>query len=255
MPSRHFPLPPVIATLAMYPERISRVTPEPEPEMTAAKSEPGNRTVIGNISLSLDGRFTGPAGEHDMSWIAAHAVTDGSRSHLVRVTCAATTALLGRKNYQGYASFWPAVADDEAADPRDRAFAQWLNAVEKVVVSSTLQQADWHNSRIAASDPAAAVRQLRKEEGGDIIVLASASVIRNLLEAGELDRLAITLCPELVGGSACLFDDGPAGSSWSLTDINGTESGAICLVYDRIRAGQQPRAAAARGIREEMNPA
>jgi dihydrofolate reductase len=33
------------------------------------------------------------------------------------------------------------------------------------------------------------------EEGGDIIVLASASVIRNLLEAGELDRLGITLCP------------------------------------------------------------
>ena len=154
----------------MYPERISRVTTEPEPEMTAAKSEPGNRAVIGNISLSLDGRFTGPAGEHDMSWIAAHAVTDGSRSHMVRVTTAATTAVLGRKNYQGYASFWPAVADDEAADPRDRAFAQWLNAVEKVVISSN-------------------------EEGGDIIVLASASVIRNLLEAGELDRLGITLCP------------------------------------------------------------
>ena len=30
--------------------------------MTAAKSEPGGRTVVGNISLSLDGRFTGPAG-------------------------------------------------------------------------------------------------------------------------------------------------------------------------------------------------
>jgi dihydrofolate reductase len=222
----------------MYPERISRVTTEPEPEMTAAKSEPGNRTVIGNISLSLDGRFAGPGGEHDMSWIVPHAVTDGSRSHMVRVTAAATTVLLGRKNYQGFASFWPALADDEMADPRDRAFAQWFNAVEKVVISSTLQQADWHNSRIAASDPAAAVRQLRKEEGGDIIVLASASVIRKLLEAGELDRLSITLCPELVGGSARLFDDGPAGSSWSLTDMNSTESGAICLLYDRIRAGQ-----------------
>jgi dihydrofolate reductase len=223
--------------------------------MTATRSEPGNRIVVGNISLSLDGRFTGPAGEHDMSWIAAHAVTGGSRSHMVRVTSAATTALLGRKNYLGFASFWPAVADDEAADPRDRAFAQWLNAVEKVVISSTLQETDWHNSRIAASDPAAAVRQLRKEEGGDIIVLASASVIRDLLEVGELDRLSITLCPELVGGSARLFDDGPAGSSWSLRDMNGTESGAICLLYDRIRAGQcDPRTAAARGCKE-MNPA
>jgi dihydrofolate reductase len=91
------------------------------------------------------------------------------------------------------------------------------------------------------------VRQLRDEEGGDIIVLASASVIRNLLQAGELDRLGITLCPELVGGSARLFDDGPAGSSWSLTDVNGTESGAICLLYERIRARPVTPAAAARG--------
>jgi dihydrofolate reductase len=105
----------------------------------------------------------------------------------------------GPKNYQGFGSFWPTVADDEQADLRDRAFAQWLNAVEKVVFSTALQQADWHNSRIAAADPAATVRQLRKEQGGDIIVLASASIIRNLLEAGELDRLSITLCPELVG--------------------------------------------------------
>ncbi|MGA2826476.1 MAG: dihydrofolate reductase family protein [Streptosporangiaceae bacterium] len=222
--------------------------------MIAAKSGPGNRTVVGNISLSLDGRFTGPGGEHDMGWIVPHAVTDGSRSHMVRVTSAATTALLGRRNYQGFASFWPAVADDETADLRDRAFAQWLNTVEKVVISSTLQQAEWHNSRIAAGDPAAVVRRLRKEEGGEIVVLASASVIRNLLEAGELDRLSITLCPELVGGGARLFDDDPAGSSWSLADMNGTESGAICLMYDRIRAGKRPvRAGNLRGDELGMN--
>lgn len=222
--------------------------------MTAAKSEPGNRTVVGNISLSLDGRFTGPGGEHDMSWVVPHAVTDGSRSHMVRVTSAATTALLGRKNYQGFASFWPAVADDEAADLTDRAFAQWLDTVEKVVISSTLRQAEWRNSRIAAGDPAAVVRQLRKEEGGDIVVLASASVIRNLLEAGELDRLSITLCPELVGGGARLFDDDPAGSSWFLADMNGTESGAICLLYDRIRGGKRPtRARNLRGDESGMN--
>ena len=125
-----------------------------------------------------------------MSWIVPHAVTGGSRAHMVEVTTTATTALLGRKNYPGFGSFWPAVVDDEQAD----------------------------------LDPAATVRQLRKEQGGDIIVRPSASIIRNLLEAGELHRLSITLCPELVGGGACLFDDGPAGSSWSLTSMTGTES-------------------------------
>ena len=197
--------------------------------------QPRDRIVTGNISLSLDGRVTGPAGDHDMGWIVPHALTDESRAHLLKITSTASTALLGRKNYQGFAGFWPAVAGDDGADPRDRAFARWLNEAEKVVVSRTLTEASWPGSRVVADDPAEVVRRLRKEEGGDIVVLASASVIRGLLEAGELDRLSITLCPELVGAGARLFGDGPAGSSWSLTEVTPTGSGALCLLYDLIR--------------------
>ena len=201
--------------------------------------ESGTRTVVGNISLSLDGRVAGPGGDYDMTWIVPHALTGGARDHMVQVTGTATTALLGRKNYQGFASFWPAVAEDEEADPRDRSFARWLNEVEKIVFSRTLREAGWRNSRIATAGPAATVRQLRDQPGGDIVVLASSSIIRGLLEAGELDRLSITLCPELPGGGTRLFGDGPAGSSWSLAGVNSTESGAVCLLYDRIRPASQ----------------
>jgi dihydrofolate reductase len=192
------------------------------------------RRVVANISLSLDGRVSGLGGEYDMGWIVPHAVTDAARDHMVRVTGAATTALLGRKNYEGFGSYWPAVAKDDNADPRDRTFAQWLDAVEKVVFSSTLTDAPWENSRIAKADPAEVVRQLRQQPGGDIIVLASSSVIKALLAGGELDRLSITLCPELVGGGARLFADGLPATSWALTDLSTTESGAICLLYDRV---------------------
>ena len=129
--------------------------------------QPRDRIVTGNISLSLDGRVTGPAGDHDMGWIVPHALTSESRAHLLKITSTASTALLGRKNYQGFAGFWPAVAGDEGADPRDRAFARWLNEAEKVVVSRTLTEASWPGSRVVADDPAEVVRRLRKEEGGD----------------------------------------------------------------------------------------
>jgi len=197
--------------------------------------QPRDRIVTGNIALSLDGRVTGPGGEYDMGWIVPHALTDESRAHLLRIISPASTAMLGRKNYQGFAGFWPAVAGDDDADPRDRAFARWLNEAEKVVVSRTLTEASWPGSRVVADDPAEVVRRLRKEEGGDIVVLASGSIIRALLEAGELDRLSITLCPELVGAGARLFGDGPAGSSWSLTKVTPAGSGALCLLYDLIR--------------------
>lgn len=205
--------------------------------MTPAHNEPTGRTVVANISLSLDGRVAGPGGDFDMTWIVPHALSDGAREHMVKVTTVATTALLGRKNYQGFSSYWPAVADDAEADARDRTFAGWLNAVEKIVFSRSLPGTDWENSRLATAGPAATVRQLRTRAGGDIIVLASASIIRALLEAGELDRLSITLCPELPGGGARLFEDGLAGSSWHLTSMTSTGSGAICLLYDRARSG------------------
>lgn len=193
-----------------------------------------NRTVIANIALSLDGRIAGPGGEHDMGWIVPHAITDGARTHMVTVTGSATTALLGRKNYAGFAGFWPSVADDENADPKDRTFSRWLNEVEKVVFSRTLSGVEWSNARLADADPASVVKRLREEEGGDIIVLASTSIIRQLIDAGELDRLSITLCPELVGAGERFFTDGPAATSWSLTATSATESGALCLLYDRL---------------------
>jgi len=204
--------------------------------MTTNSAPAGTRTVIGSISLSLDGRVTGPGGEYDMGWVAPHAVTDTARNNMISVITPATTALLGRKNYQGFGYYWPAVANDETADPRDRAFSKWLNSVEKIVFSSTLKEATWENSRIVDTDPAKLVEELRHRPGGNIIVLASSSIIASLLRADALDRLSITLCPQVAGGGARLFEDGLPPSSWTLRQSTATESGALCLLYDRVRS-------------------
>ena len=193
------------------------------------------RRVVGNISFSLDGRVTGRGGEYDMSWVGRHAVTDTSRDHMARMTSSTTTVLLGRKNYEGFGGYWPAVAEDDSADPRDRTLARWLDAVEKIAFSSTLTDAPWTNSRIADADPADVVKRLRTQPGGDIIVLNSVSIINALLEAGELDRLVLNLCPEISGGGTRLFAEGLPATSWTLTDLSTSESGAIFLTYDKVR--------------------
>ena len=192
-----------------------------------------HRTVVANISLSLDGRTAGPGGEYDMGWIVPHATTNGARDHMINVTSPATTVLLGKKNYEGFGSYWPSVADNEEADPRDRAFSKWLNAVEKIVFSSTLKDASWENTRIVNDDPATVLKELQGQAGGDIIVLASSSLIKRLLEADALDCLSLTLCPEVSGGGARLFNDGLPPSSWTLRQSTVTESGALCLLHDR----------------------
>jgi dihydrofolate reductase len=203
--------------------------------MTTQNKAINVRTVIGNFSLSLDGRMNGPGGEYDMGWIVPHAITNVSRDHMVGITSPATTVLLGRKNYSGFSQYWPAVADNDSADPRDRSFSRWLNSVEKIVFSSSLKEAAWKNSRIMDADPAKVVEDLRQKQGGDIIVLASGSIIKRLLQADALDRLSITLCPEVAGSGARLFENGLPPSSWTLRQSTATESGALCLLYDRIR--------------------
>src|SRR6185503_18578917 len=123
------------------------------------------RTVIGNLSLSLDGRVNGLGGEYDMGWIVPHAVTNSARDNMIAVTTPATTVLLGRKNYQGFEYYWPKAANDQLADSRDRAFSKWLNTVEKIVFSSKLKEATWQNSRIVDTAPSTVVKELQQQPG------------------------------------------------------------------------------------------
>ena len=191
------------------------------------------RRVVANISLSLDGRTAGPQGDYDMSWIVPHAMSDEARDHMTAVIGTATTALLGRKNFEGFGGFWPGVASMPEADPRDRAFSTWLTDTEKVVFSTAPGESDWDNTRFVNEAPAVVVRRLRGQGGGDIVVLASGSVIKSLLADDEIDRLSITLCPEISGGGTRLFEDGLPASSWTLVSAIPTASGALCLFYDR----------------------
>ncbi len=66
-------------------------------------------------------------------------------------------------------------------------------------------------------------------------MLASGSVITRLLRADAVDRLSITLCPEVSGDGARLFADGLPASSWTLRHSTVTGSGALCLLYDRVK--------------------
>jgi dihydrofolate reductase len=134
-----------------------------------------------------------------MSWLFPHAISDASRDRTAGFTRSSTTALVGRKNYEGFAGYWPSVADDESADLRDRTFSRWFTSVQKVVFSTSITEGSLPNTTVTSDPPAQVIAELRDQPGGDIIVLASSSVIRQLLEADAVDRLSIMLCPETSG--------------------------------------------------------
>ncbi len=104
-------------------------------------TESTGRRVVANLALTLDGSYHGAGGPDDFALIAPYAVTDVARDHMARLVSTATTAVLGRVNAEGFLGFWPAVIGAEGVDPRDEAYAKWLVATEKVVLSTTLTEA------------------------------------------------------------------------------------------------------------------
>ncbi|MFE9558785.1 dihydrofolate reductase family protein [Streptomyces sp. NPDC006692] len=194
-----------------------------------------SRRVVTNMSLSLDGHYAKPGNPLDMDWVMPYAVTDIARDHLTSLWEPATTALLGRVNAEGFLGFWPTVIGMQGADPRDEKFAHWLVDTDKVVLSSTLDQAPWERTTLVDRPTAEAVADLKATEGGDILVLSSASVIKALLAADQVDRLALTIFPVFLGGGPRLFDDGLPTGQWTLVSQAAGEHGTLALVYDRAR--------------------
>ncbi|HEY7143707.1 MAG TPA: dihydrofolate reductase family protein [Streptosporangiaceae bacterium] len=198
-------------------------------------TNPAARRVIASMSLTIDGRYSGPGGPGDLSAIVPYMTTEVARDQLTRIWEGATTALLGRLNAEGFMGFWSPVAEDQNADPRDRGYARWLVNAEKVVLSTTLTEPPWERTRVVNAPAADVAAELKATGEGDILVNNSASVIKALLAADLLDRLYLIICPEIAGGGRRLFDDGLPASKWALTRQETGELGEIAVVYDRAR--------------------
>ena len=198
-------------------------------------SKSTERKVTANLAITLDGRYNGPGGPGDMEAIITYATTEVARNYLTRIWENATTAVLGRNCAEGFLGFWPTVAADDNADPRDRGYAKWLIDVEKIVLSSSLTEAPWERTRIANAPTAEVITELKKTGEGDILINTSPTVIKALLEADLIDRLYLIVCPEVAGGGQRLFGDGLPGSKWTISYQETGELGEMAVIYDRAR--------------------
>lgn len=194
-----------------------------------------DRRVTANIALSIDGHYHGAGGAPDFGAFVPYLTTDVARDHMSRIWENATTAVLSRGNAEGFLGFWPSVAEDENADPRDRGYAKWLVDTEKVVFSTTLDKAPWERTRVVDAPAAEVVTELKATGEGEILVNTSPSITTALLAADLLDRLHLLIIPEITGGGQRLFEDGLPATRWKLTHQETGALGEIAVIYDRVR--------------------
>jgi dihydrofolate reductase len=142
-----------------------------------------------------------------------------------------TDALLqGRRTWQVMAGAWP----DRAGDP----FADWMNSVQKYVVSDTLSEADltWEPTTIIrGADLVKEVSALRDRPGGDINVMGSATLVRALLAADLVDELNLMIEPIMLGGGKTIFPEDGEARPFELTSATTASTGVQVCRYQRAR--------------------
>lgn len=141
---------------------------------------------------------------------------------------ASDVLLLGRRTYEGFAAAWPGRTDDAG-------FADKMNGMRKLVVSSTLETAGWSGSSLLRGDVASTVARLKEEPGRDILVAGSLSLVATLVEHDLVDELRLLIFPILLGAGRRLFPDGVPPSSFELVE-SGTAGEVATLVLRRAEA-------------------
>jgi dihydrofolate reductase len=179
------------------------------------------RKVVAAEFVSLDGVMESPDKWHFPYF-------DEEMGQAVGEGFAASDAMLmGRVNYEEWAAYWP------QQDPEENPIAATMNGRRKYVVSTTLEEPlEWSNSTlIKGNEFAEEIGNLKEQEGKDIVISGSGTLVRSLLRDGLLDELKLMIHPIVVGSGKRLFEEGEGQTKLELVDARTFFTGVLYLTY------------------------
>ena len=118
--------------------------------------------------------------------------------------------------YESFAGAWPTY---------EGPFADKMNSMPKVVVSSTLTDPEWNNTTVLSGDVVAGVRELKAADGGPIQVPGSCTLVHTLLDNDLVDELRLMVFPVSIGGGLRVFPETRQRAAWRLDDTRTFASG------------------------------
>ncbi len=180
------------------------------------------RRILAFLVTTVDGYYEGP--NQELDWpVVDEELNEFGLEQLDEVD----TLLFGRVTYEGMASYWPTPAAEQD-DPR---VAAKMNGLPKVVVSRTLDKAEWANTRLVKDDVAEELTKLKRQPGKDIAVFGSSDLTVSLLRMGLVDELRIMVHPVVLGGGKSLFRTATERIGLKLVKTRPFRSGSVMLFY------------------------
>jgi len=185
--------------------------------------------IVVSDNISLDGVIQDPAGDEGFprgGWVGL--IKD--RPELARLALdealGAEAWLMGRRTYEWFASRWPS---------RNGELADRLNNAPKYVVSSTLRDPTWNNSTVLKGEVLDEVSKLGQVVLGDIVVPASARIVRTLLEHDLVDEMRLKVFPVVLGAGERLFGETSGKKAMRLDGVRTLDGDTTYLRYERVK--------------------
>ena len=175
--------------------------------------------------LTLNGFFKGA--NEDISW---HRHGTEENEYAANSMEAGNTLLFGRKTYEMMASYWPT----PMAAQNDPTVAEGMNNSDKIVFSQTLKKADWKNTRVIGGNIVEEVKKMKKENGNDLTILGSGSIVSLFSEHRLIDHYEIMIDPVALGGGTTLFKELKGKLDLKLISTKVFKSGVVLLSYEPL---------------------
>ena len=182
-----------------------------------------SRLIVSEF-LTLDGVMEDPGGAEKFAhggWaFKFERGPEGDKFKLDEVK-EAGALLLGKTTYEGFTAAWPL---------RSGEFGDKMNSMPKYVVSSTLKEAKWNNSKIIKKNFVEEISKLKAVTEGDLLVAGSGQLVHALMENNLVDEYRLMVYPIILGSGKRFFKAG-GGKKLSLAETRLFSSGIILLRY------------------------
>ena len=183
--------------------------------------------------VSLDGYTAGP--DNDMSFVG-ESFNDEMGQYEDDIVNTGDTLVLGRVTYESFAGSWPHVPDKPDVSEGEKAYARKLNSMRKIVFSRSLPSAEWNNSVLLREIDPEAVKQWKQEDGKDMLIYGSASIVQQLTNLGLIDEYQLLVHPVVLGGGKPLLENITDKHRLKLVSARPFSSGVVLLTYQRADA-------------------
>ncbi len=180
------------------------------------------RKIIVFENVTLDGFMAGSKGEIDWA-IRDEEVTQYSKEG----QDSTAMFLFGRVTYEMMASFWPTPAG-KSANP---VFAEVLNNTPKIVFSTTLKKADWHNTQVIKELTKDEILKLKQQPGKNMMIFGSGTIVNQLTKLELVDEYQLMVNPVILGKGKPLFKDIKDRINLKLLNTKTFSNGIVLLQY------------------------